>query len=422
MDYALLDELVTTQKKTDAPKSKKAQYNAEMVKLLTVEGFSERAEYYLKAGAGFSGALPFVEYIKPLSVEERSNRISALITGSMFRGDDKPNAFRYAISLLGYSITWFPDDHTLLIEMIKVIPSLAYNKEKHLLKDAPKVVEKTFLKHLKSDTILPPLYSLGLKDIFIKEFRNVMVNIVSLIPSQSDAKGLVLLWLKNPQQPDVISAEKEPKTESEEHNADSPAIIRDSAEDESKPASPVPADYKKYDVRELGQVASEAEAFAGRLRASIRYFAETQKESEHRREKIDALERELASVKRRAEESASVIERLEKENTEANGTISDLRIQLLDAKRKNDEQAHQLDAMRQDIEKLNSVISVFSADKQNSQSEQLNAIASKLKAEYVDFKEAEQDSMTLDLGENFRCQLQSVFRILAKAGIDVEKR
>ena len=79
-------------------------------------------------------------------------------------------------------------------------------------------------------------------------------------------------------------------------------------------------------------------------------------------------------------------------------------------------------SMKTDSMVMKSVLSVYNADKQNAQSEQLNAIASKLKSEYRDFKDAENEEMTLDLGENFRFQLQSIFRILAKAGIDIEKR
>ena len=74
MDYALLDELVAIQKKTEASKSTKSQYAAEMAKLFATEGLSDHAVYYLKAGAAFSGALPFVEYIKQLPLDEECRR------------------------------------------------------------------------------------------------------------------------------------------------------------------------------------------------------------------------------------------------------------------------------------------------------------------------------------------------------------
>ena len=423
MDYTLLDELVAIQKKSEAPKTKRAQYATEMAKLLASEGLSEHAVQYLKAGAAFSAALPFVEYIKPLSPEERSKQITTLFTSTFFRGSDKPNAFRYAISLLGYSVTWFLDDITLFVETIKIIPPLAYNKEKHLLKDAPKTVERFFLKYLKVDTVLPPLDSIGLKDIFVKEFRHVMIESVNLVPSPSLVKDHVLAWLSQKAGTETPITDKKQSIDTQ---GKSDTVIPEEGDKSDQkliePLAPAPMEYTKYGIRELDQIAIDAESFVGRLRASIKFFADEHKETVRRQETIDALERELSSGKKKLDEAVATIARLEKDNAVALKTISELRVQLMDSKRDNTEQAHQLYSLQQEVEKLNSVISVFNADKQNSQSEQLNAIASKLKAEYVDFKEAEQDSMTLDLGENFRCQLQSVFRILAKAGIDVEKR
>lgn len=75
-----------------------------------------------------------------------------------------------------------------------------------------------------------------------------------------------------------------------------------------------------------------------------------------------------------------------------------------------------------ETERLKSIIAVYSDDKQSSQSETLNAIASKLKQEYKDFVEAEDMEMTIDLGENLRDQIKSIFKILIKSGIDIKGR
>ena len=75
-----------------------------------------------------------------------------------------------------------------------------------------------------------------------------------------------------------------------------------------------------------------------------------------------------------------------------------------------------------EIEKLKTVISVYSEDKQSSMDGQLNAIASKLKTEYSEFKDALDLEMTVEIGEILRDQLMRVFKILSKAGIDIESR
>ena len=71
---------------------------------------------------------------------------------------------------------------------------------------------------------------------------------------------------------------------------------------------------------------------------------------------------------------------------------------------------------------LKSIITVYKTDKQNALTEQLDEIALKLKTEYKDFMDAKEMEMTADLGENFRLQLQTIFKILAKSGINMEKR
>lgn len=71
-------------------------------------------------------------------------------------------------------------------------------------------------------------------------------------------------------------------------------------------------------------------------------------------------------------------------------------------------------------ERMRKVISVYAADKQAALSEQLNKIAAQLKAEYRDFKDAQDMEMDVNLGENFRIQLESVFKILIKAGVNLE--
>ena len=54
--------------------------------------------------------------------------------------------------------------------------------------------------------------------------------------------------------------------------------------------------------------------------------------------------------------------------------------------------------------------------------EHLNRTASALKAEYLDLVSIKDEEMTVELGENLRCQMFEIFRILKKQGIDVESR
>ena len=66
------------------------------------------------------------------------------------------------------------------------------------------------------------------------------------------------------------------------------------------------------------------------------------------------------------------------------------------------------------------MIEALSRDRAKQSDEQLHRLASTLKVEYRDFKDAETLTMDCDLGENIREQLKNVFSILIKAGIKLD--
>lgn len=73
-----------------------------------------------------------------------------------------------------------------------------------------------------------------------------------------------------------------------------------------------------------------------------------------------------------------------------------------------------------EISERNSMMDALIRDRNKQQDEQINRIASSLKIDYKDFKDAEKLAMDTDLGENMREQLKNVFAILIKAGIVLE--
>ena len=140
------------------------------------------------------------------------------------------------------------------------------------------------------------------------------------------------------------------------------------------------------------------------------------------KQKIAELTRELQQSNTQLDSEKKHSAQLSEELTCRSKMIMDLRAQILEAKEAITSLEQQIKEASEENGRLSSIISVYSSDKQSSQTEQLNAIASKLKSEYRDFKDVENEEMSIDLGENFRFQLQSVFKILTKAGIDVERK
>ncbi len=65
------------------------------------------------------------------------------------------------------------------------------------------------------------------------------------------------------------------------------------------------------------------------------------------------------------------------------------------------------------------LLKVVETQAKNEMSQFKNRLARQLKVEVQDFESIEQDPMTVDLGENMRIQLQSVFRTLRQYGIPI---
>lgn len=72
-----------------------------------------------------------------------------------------------------------------------------------------------------------------------------------------------------------------------------------------------------------------------------------------------------------------------------------------------------------ELNKNKNVIEIFEANAQTSKKEMLNSLGAKLKTEFLDFQNALNVPMTVDLGENLRIQLNTVFKILEKNGITI---
>ena len=449
MNFDILNELIEMPKKADASKSKKKLYVEQMVSLLSEESFSSNAIKYLKSGFSFAGAKPIAIYFQKMSEQQRGAEIAKLLASELFRGGDKLTAFRFGISLSAYSLTWFGEDQQILINLIKVLPIVSKNKEKQLLKDAPKIFEKYFLDVVSDSTQLPPLDISTLKGVYIAEYRKMLeeiLNKVSVtykdqtlrlgawiggikISNDSFTQGqLVVTGIEGKEIHNVTSLKSSPVAASTKSDNKTEDVITATGSKDSTqnvPDHPIDSNPKKVaplSKKELLDAVTLFESFSERLRETIFKWTSTQNELETAKQKIAALTRELQQVNTQLDSEKKHGEQLSEEVARRTKMIMDLRAQILEAKETITSLEQQIKEASEENRRLSSIISVYSSDKQSSQTEQLNAIASKLKSEYRDFKDVENEEMSLDLGENFRFQLQSVFKILTKAGVDIERK
>ncbi|WP_003545349.1 hypothetical protein [Desulfotomaculum nigrificans] len=149
------------------------------------------------------------------------------------------------------------------------------------------------------------------------------------------------------------------------------------------------------------------------------YIDELEKTNKQNLNKIcDALakaekERDIRlATERKLAETVTVVTKLKEENeklkaetVQARSIITGLEKQLYDEKLKFENDKNQLFDMlelrpKQQLEQLK------------------NRLQRKLRTDYLDFKLAENEQMTVELGENLRIQLSNVFNILSEEGIE----
>ena len=138
------------------------------------------------------------------------------------------------------------------------------------------------------------------------------------------------------------------------------------------------------------------------------------------REKTSLLEKENQELRKRISSAYNENNGLKKNIEVLNNQISEL--YLIKSKNEN-----QIEDLRESINKKNQEIEdrkkmgeMVSRDNSKQYEEFINRISSKLKVEYRDYKDAEDIEMNVDLGENMRLQLKSVFDILKNNGIQIK--
>lgn len=415
MVFDTLNELIAMPKKAETSKAKKKLFVEQMGILLAEEGFSQTAIDYLKSGFTFMGAKPIAIYLQQKTVDARASEITELLTSKLFRGGDNLTAFRFGISLSAYSIELFGEDQQLLAELIKVLPSVSINKEKQPLKDAPKIFEKYFLDIVSESTKLPRLDDLGIKDIYLREFRAMVAKIANKVSPAYRAKASrIEEWIS------TGTSHNAQSTNSEKESSASNSKV--SNEPRSSHCDIPQKEAKALSTRELMNVSTILGELSARLKATVNSWSATRTELDAAKKQISSLEAKLQQYESQIENEARKYAQIVAELDNRAIVIEDLQIKIAKANQVIARQGKQIEELVSENARLNSIISVYSSDKESSQSEQLNSIASKLKSEYRDFMDAENEEMTLDLGENLRFQIKSIFRILAKAGIDVERR
>lgn len=375
MDYTTLDQLMTIRKKSDANKGKKQLYCKEIINALYEVGIAPEIEKYLKEGFSFASTEPIQQYLLSLPDDEQQKQVKKLFDSKMFSENDRGISLKICMSLLARNINKGEAIESILNNLIVEIPNKSIGKDGKRLKDAKKSLEKYFLKEVNTSKEFVELSDRAINKGLITTFSNYMYSLLKDIsmPDSEDSKTVLAVkkWLNGQKY----------------EGTDDIAIKNNNG-----------TSSKKFDLKNF--------------RKSFDDFV-LHTENLEMGKKI--LEVELRSVK---ESNKKLTEQLQVEQK----AVSKLNNKMKKSEQTIQEKDNKIISLEKDISNFGAISSVYAKDKENSQSEILNAIASRLKTEYFDFQDAEEMEMSIELGDNLREQLKSVFKILQKSGIVIERK
>ena len=272
---------------------------------------------------------------------------------------------------------------------------------------ATKTLEKYFLNVLSPNAVLNPLNEMELNSEVIKSFLSVISALISEL-EQMDS-------IKEPATSNILRIEKWAKEYlgksgkegiQSENNAEGVTGTR--LADETKISS---TEMKQeIDVNSLDSILNQAKVLVSQL----------QQENDNQKKRITEL-------KAKEHDNSLKLREVSKKLEDEKAAVAELRRQKCELESKCQAKQHEIENKDRMLSEKDAEIverirmsEVLSRDRSRQADESLQRIASKIRVEYRDFKDAVNTPMTVDLGENLRIQLQSVFEILEKGGMKIE--
>jgi hypothetical protein len=353
-----LEKLIKIEKKSSASQAMRTAFFSAMEKYLNENGFNGNAERYLFVGLAFCGMKPAYEWIIAGDENVRFKNISTCKT---MEQNESGITFKAMLSLLNCYLLDKRESENVG-KIIEMVGDNAKNKKGKYFNDI-NFFEKYFLTDLKEDIKLPELQA---SYPSIKNFIDVMTEMLSKVKVSKKITESKLNHLKS--WLGIIPQSRHNQTD---------------------------AMKAKMDVH------MQLTGDVTRLRC----------ENEHLLSKLKTMQFENSRLIATIESKEEINEELSETNLKLKRVTEELKITY----------ELKIKELEGELQKRDTVLNIFEADKKNSQQGQLNYIAAKLRAEYEDFKSILTDEMTTALGENLRLQLINIFKILEKNGIVIEK-
>ncbi len=408
-----LDQLIALKKNKGhkITKAESEEFVSAWQELIAADkAFTPRAEQYLYDGVIFSAAKAFAGWV--VAAEDKPGALEFLFKGQLF-GKETLSTFRVLVSTLAYLINAGVEEKNLVCPVMKHIPSASRNKEKKLIGDGHRIVLNYFISEIEDTAKLPVLSEVEAEPAVITSFTEVFSDFCnkineSTLSKKDKAKVLsVRKWLHP--ETEASATEQKDGEDRPKDNVDEQAK-QEEEQTGGKPLLPELTDPFEQLTNALNTVSSIVE--------QIRKSTE-----EHNTSNLDTIKNlrgENDSLLRQNETTMQQITALNKQLAERSDVILKLNTELEDLEKKKTELSLEVTSKEEEIQQRRQMMEALSRDRAKQSDVLVNRLASKLKVEYRDFKDAESLPMDPDLGENMREQLKNIFSILSEAGIPLE--
>lgn len=427
-----LENLISSKKK-EPNRFERDEFENAWLKLAEAEGFSLKAEKYLYTGLRFCSVKPFKDYMKKQG--DMMECLKQLYTGK-FYGDNCASTIQILFHMLALTLNELPERLDIIISLIQHIPYALRNKEGKIYGQADRVVKKYFLDELLPDTHFPEICVLmenGLTKSAALNFAKRVIDIISSIDTTKCSTRCcnniecIKKWL-NPQNIESVSSNTMSdvqKINTEESGSEIDSGVNNIFNSLPNAVAPEENDRTQNDLdvtdetnsddsrRKVAALMHEVDDLHKKL-MDVHNTLATAVDEKNRlhsavqelQKKTIRLEEELAESKNSNLSKSSVINDMELERKVSVHRIEELEKLILEKD--------------QEIEQRIELTEMLRRDRSKQSDESLKRIASKLKTYYIDYVDAKNLDMSIDLGENLRDQLSEVFRILISAGIPLK--
>lgn len=423
MNKVKLDEFLKADKKSDMSNTKKREFKNELLNALKETGLNEETINYIISCGQLGSALSFKLWLDLMSEGAAEEMYMNIVSSKKFRDNNNSAALRFEANLLGVIFTKDTRYMMIIEDIIKRLPSLARKKDGSFVSMAGKIIDTGLVAQTKIYTEFPEFDQIKVSDAAKRNFFKFMEITLSDIKYSNDEKSTILqkikTWIREESSKQevqcVISGENDGKNK----------FATDTNSVENRPVTDNNSEIKKNEtenvyVQNINIETESTEAIkkgnkAYVLREIAQYIDCVEKERDRLVSELGDVKSEKNKLEALYKKSKERIEDLKKQN-------EDMQILIIENAKAIQDMQQKIDEQESKIMKRDSVLSIYSSDHENNQTEKLNAIASKLKGEYKDYLDSVDMDMTVELGLNLRDQLEDIFKILMKNGIDIKGR